>query len=160
MDRLNKWLTFTSNIAVLVGIIFLAVEMGQNTSATQAQTRNAMTENTLNWQLAISTNPEAATAYFNGIRQETTNFSASSMEGFMFRLMVEANFRLWENEWYQYQKGLFEDSEFDARKRTWAARISGLQGSYKQYWEGVENLYADDFTAEIDSIISELELSN
>ena len=42
MDRLNQWLTLLANLAVLVGIVFVALEIQQNTEATHAQTREAV----------------------------------------------------------------------------------------------------------------------
>ena len=36
-DKVNKWLTLGANIGVLIGIIFLAVEIRQNTEMTRAQ---------------------------------------------------------------------------------------------------------------------------
>jgi len=45
LDDLNKWLTLAANVGVLAGIIFLAIELQQNTNMMQAQTRQAITEN-------------------------------------------------------------------------------------------------------------------
>ena len=36
LDRLNKWLTLVANFGVLVGIIFLILELSQNTQALRA----------------------------------------------------------------------------------------------------------------------------
>ena len=38
-DRLNRWLTLGANIGVLVGIIFLAIEIGQNQSTLEEANR-------------------------------------------------------------------------------------------------------------------------
>jgi len=37
MNRLNEWLQVTSNLGVLLGIVFLAMEISQNTQATKAE---------------------------------------------------------------------------------------------------------------------------
>ena len=44
MDNLNKWLTLLANIGVLAGIIFVALEIQQNTSAIQATAIQESTE--------------------------------------------------------------------------------------------------------------------
>ena len=41
MSKLNERLTLVANLSVVVGIVFLAVELQQNTSAVQAQTQVA-----------------------------------------------------------------------------------------------------------------------
>ena len=44
MNKLNERLTLIANISVVLGIIFLAFELQQNTQAIQAQTRDSLTE--------------------------------------------------------------------------------------------------------------------
>ena len=44
MNKLNERLTLIANISVVLGIIFLAFELQQNTQAIQAQTRDSITE--------------------------------------------------------------------------------------------------------------------
>ena len=44
-DRLNHWLTLGANIGVLAGIIFLALEIQQNTAATHSSTVQSITDN-------------------------------------------------------------------------------------------------------------------
>ena len=44
MDSVNKWLTLAANLGVISGIVFLAVEIEQNSDQLAAQTRNTMFE--------------------------------------------------------------------------------------------------------------------
>lgn len=39
LDSLNKWLTLAANIGVIAGIIFLGLELNQNTTAVQSASR-------------------------------------------------------------------------------------------------------------------------
>ena len=58
-SKLNERLTLIANLSVVVGIIFLAVELRQNTQAIQAQTRDSLTEK----QMLLTewfNNPESA----------------------------------------------------------------------------------------------------
>ena len=58
-SKLNERLTLIANLSVVVGIIFLAVELQQNTQAIQAQTRDSLTEK----QMLLTewfNNPESA----------------------------------------------------------------------------------------------------
>jgi hypothetical protein len=36
-DKVNKWLTFGANIAVLIGIVLILIELGQNADLMRAQ---------------------------------------------------------------------------------------------------------------------------
>ncbi len=42
-EALNRWLTLTANVGVIAGIVFLAVEIRQNTDMMRAQTRSSVT---------------------------------------------------------------------------------------------------------------------
>ena len=44
MNKLNQWLTLLANIGVIAGIVFLGVEIRQNTEMIQSQTRDSITE--------------------------------------------------------------------------------------------------------------------
>ena len=47
-DRLNRWLTLGANIAVLVGIFFLAAEISQNTDMMRTQINQSRAELSMN----------------------------------------------------------------------------------------------------------------
>ena len=38
LDDLNRWLTLAANLGVILGIVFIGIEMNQSTRATKAQT--------------------------------------------------------------------------------------------------------------------------
>ena len=107
MDKLNERLTLIANISVVLGIIFLAVEVQQNTQAMQAQTRDAITEKQMDVTLRISGNRDLADVYQRG--------NSVGLEGLeqpeqtMYRLTVAAIFREFENSFYQYERGLFTE---------------------------------------------------
>jgi len=37
IDKFNKWLTLVANVAILGGLVFLALEIQQNTNAVRAE---------------------------------------------------------------------------------------------------------------------------
>jgi hypothetical protein len=64
-------------------------------------------------------------------------------------------FREWENSFYQYEQGLFDESEFEPRRYRWQANMK-LPG-YREYWARGREAFSPSFRAEIDSIVSEIE---
>ena len=80
MDRLNQWLTLLANIGVIVGIVFLAFEIQQNTEMMKAQTRDSM--------------------------------AAKQMQIAEWVLTSE------------FEAGLYDEEEFEARHNTWESEIS------------------------------------
>lgn len=43
-EILNKWIAILSNVGVLAGIVFLGIEIQQNSNMMQAQTRTQLTD--------------------------------------------------------------------------------------------------------------------
>jgi len=59
---------------------------------------------------------------------------------------------MWENEWYQYQKGLFEPGEFESRLILWEGVMRST--GYRAIWESVRLTYAPEFRQTIDELIA------
>ncbi len=47
MDRINKWLSLFTNLGVMAGLVFLAIELNQNTQATIAAASEELTNQSL-----------------------------------------------------------------------------------------------------------------
>jgi hypothetical protein len=52
LERFNAWLSFAGNIAILTGLVALAIEISDNTAAVRAQELGAVWEQTQTRQLA------------------------------------------------------------------------------------------------------------
>lgn len=64
---------------------------------------------------------------------------------------------MWENEWYQYQNGLFENEKFEPRMELWRGALSSRY--YQEYWSDIRLQHAPEFRAQIDQITMEIESS-
>ena len=151
-SRLNERLTLIANLSVVVGIVFLAAELRQNTQAIQAQTRDAITEKQMEYMGWVATSRDLAGVNARG---QSGMADLDSEEQQMFRLLTNAQFREWENSHYQYEAGLFTPEEFEARTQTW--RYNLAYPGYREVWEGRSDTFAPNFRAEIDRILAELE---
>jgi len=153
MTKVNQWLALVANLSVIAGIVFLAAEMRQNTQAIQAQTRDSMTEKQMMWLASVYTNPEVADIYQRGSVEDDL---ATPMEGFIYAMAVGADFREWENSYYQYERGLFTAEEFEARRERWRTSLENYPRQ-RRHWTTVRTGYAPSFQAEIDRMVAELE---
>ena len=151
-SKLNERLTRIANLSVVVGIIFLAVELNQNTQAIQAQTRDSLTEKQMTYMGWVATNPElarvVATGYPTGVSQLATGDSQ------MLIFLLNGIFREWENSHYQYEQGLFTTAEFEARLDRW--RMNMALPGYQEEWAQTRTGYSPSFRAEIDRIVAEV----
>ena len=146
LDKINRWLTLLANLGVLAGILFLAIELEQNTKATQAQTRDSITEKLNSWQLTISANEFTALAFYKGLRNE----ELTPAETAAFNMLMTSNLRMWENEWYQYELGLFTAEEFEPRLVRWERSMADC--GYQRNW-GTGRAYSPGFREVINELI-------
>ncbi len=58
MGKMNSWLTLTANIGVLAGILFLAIELRQNSDIARADSYREIVQDIANWRSEINNNPE------------------------------------------------------------------------------------------------------
>ena len=147
MDKVNQYLTLLGNLGVVVGIIFLVIEIRNNTLATEGQTRDAMTERMISWQMNIAANEFTALAITKAVNGE----ELTQAEGLAVQATVLANMRIWENEYFQYQRGLYSEQEFEPR-------IALIQSNmqlcpYRNNWDGGVS-YSPEFRGFINALLS------
>ena len=159
MDKLNQRLTLIANISVVLGIIFLAVELQQNTEAIQAQTRDSTTEKQMTLVGWVATTPQLAELRQRVIDEGFDSLSAAEQR--QWQNYVIGEMREWENSFYQSERGLFTASEFEAHRQRMTFQMSeqAPEGdAYRRQWlSGARNVFAPSFRAEIDRIVAEVD---
>ena len=99
MNKLNERLTLIANISVVFGILFLAVELQQNTQAIQAQTRDSLTEK----QMMMMTSWAGTDLEVAGVLRRGVNLGVDELsedERVMFVILVNGILREYENSHY------------------------------------------------------------
>ena len=152
ISALNEGVSLIANIGVIGSIVFLGLEMQQNTSMMQSQTRNSIVENQLSFYERAIDNIEFSRIAME-FRADSTAYPIGTAEAFQYRLFVISQLRIWENEFYQYQAGLFEASVFQSRVNTWREQI--VNDSLFETWELRRDQFAPDFVEYLDNIIAE-----
>ena len=149
-DKLNRWLTLTANIGVLLGLFVVVFELQQSRLVTEAQTRsdisNSSSDSTLRW----AESPEIVSVLSKLLSGE----ELSSEEEIVLSFIRVSELRRWENTYYQYERGLFEESEFVALSQAWRTRFNGPM--YEDYWTPANrNRYSTSFIEFINGLIEE-----
>ena len=157
ISAINEGVSLIANIGVIASIVFLGLEMQQNTSMMQSQTRNSIVENQLTFYESIIDNYDFARieSEFRA-DPDIDPYPTGSPERFQYALYVASQLRMWENEFYQYQIGLFDSDEFEARTNLWANQIS--IPAKLATWRGQERSFAPDFRSYLNGMISEMSL--
>ena len=93
---------------VIVSLLFVAVELHQNTKAVHGQTNQAIADNVNALYLAIATDDELARAWIKLFENERIE-DLSSEERIVLEMSLLSGFRRVENIWYQVDEGLIEE---------------------------------------------------
>jgi len=151
MSKLERWLTLVANLSVVAGIVFLAAQMRQNTQAIQSQTRDAITEKQITLSELLA-QPEWVEIYE---RAQDDRDALTRYEGRIFSLMMSAIFREWENSFFQYDRGLFTEGDFDARRERWERELR--RPASRRAWTAQRETFSQTFRSEVDRIVAEVE---
>ena len=150
ISAVNEGVSLIASIGVIASIVFLGLEMQQNTEMMRSQTRNSIVENQLSFYERGIENNEFAEVIAEK-RLDPSLYPFESPKGFQYALFIASLLRMWENEFYQYQIGLFDSDEFEARTNTWKQEMSVTANL--GIWRSSENMYAPDFRIYLNELI-------
>ena len=152
-EKLNRLLSLLANLGVIAGIVFLAMEVQQNTSMMQAQTRDSISNKLIEWQLSIANDQYTAQTFAVG--NAADGFESIEQE-VSYYMLVSSNFRIWENEYYQYSKGLYEEAEFAPRLVRWRKTTIEDDTDYERIWCLRREGFSEEFKEIMDSFVQEI----
>ena len=145
-ENVNQWLTLGANLAVLIGLVLLIVEISQNNDMMRAQTRSGISDAIIQ-NITMGMDPRVIEAY-----QKQANGQALGYEDeILLDSMANATLRLWENTHYQFRNGLFDDDEFEADLAVWREQMAAPE--FQRHWMAHRNTYSQAFREQIDTFV-------
>lgn len=153
IENLNNWLSLLANFGVLAGIIFLAIEIQQNTEISQFE--------------ALQANRNARIEHFTGVRDSEFIIPILAKQGAGEELTNEEvgravnHFRAaWSLEYYDWAQremglaGEFSTNQVSAVVASLLTNPIGLR-----VYNSSKSIYPEGFTNYIDSVIVEINSS-
>ena len=148
-DRLNRWLTLGANLGVVIGIVFLAYELRQNSALLQAEAGRQLNQNQTSLYSELMTSPELAELLAKVNRGEELSDAEKIRErAFYSRLILN-----WKWEFAEYRAGRLRQDQLP--DFAWIALLKneGFMPTpgLREVWESGKNNREPDFVAYIDS---------
>ena len=145
LGRLNQWLLLAANLGVLVGIIFLSIEIRQNTLTIRGAAIQSASALSREQMFVIMQNAELSRIAVEGLASplglsEVDAFRASYMVR-TFWVGMQANYRQWA-------LGILPEEEWAYYRRTMCS-IYGLPGG-QHYWQADRSLFIPEFVAAVE----------
>jgi hypothetical protein len=144
---LGQTVNTIANVGVIIGILLLVFELTQNREMMRAQIRNEIATS-LSGALPAVMDSELADALFRA----DNGGEVTGAENYRISLANEILFRYWENAYYQYEQGLYDEIEFSGHRGAIAASING-RPRLAQYWCIDRANYAAPFVEFVDSVL-------
>jgi hypothetical protein len=141
----------TSSIAILVTLIFLVVQMQQNTQAINSGALQAMfsdQQDELRFQ-----------AQNHGISAIGYKSNLSDQEKAQLHFLLLSTFRAREHEWIQFEKGVIDSATLES----WSAGIAGYlrASNNRRWWRNVgRNDFVPGFVAYVDGLFKDTPTTN
>jgi len=146
--RFNRWLTLGANVATLLGVLLVILQLQENRALMRAQVRHDLAEGIVDLLDSAAGNSQLAGV----LRRGNLGEDLTPDEQMQFSVRTNALFRYWEDVHYQYRQGLFDESEFSTQKEAWRGYLASSKGAVA-YWCSVRTLYSPAFSAELDSLL-------
>ncbi len=152
-EKLNQRLTILANFGVIVGIIFLVVEIRQtsnqieqNTAALSAQTIFQINESSNASKRAFAQDAELAELLMRGDEDPE---SLTELERARFINWTRARFAFLEAYWLYQRKGLIDDRDASGL-RGWICETFSVKGA-RWVWQNHLGNYTDGFVEDVES---------
>ena len=135
MDKLNRWMTLFANLGVLVGIVFLAVQINQN---------SLMMESTLRFEIANSDSEALIQFSEHGevwakINQREIPEWDTPAQAMEAEWLLTAIFRKWEMGAWQHEVGRLDAIFWDGIKED--MRFRATQAYWVDQWRQTRTRY-------------------
>ena len=149
-EKLSEWLVIAANFGVILGIIFLVLEINQSTKATVAAANDSVISGHLELALPIITDSQVARVFALGLYQPESLTDEEAVQFSMWlRQFVNQQIRIKELT----RRGLFSES-YEGGDIVQLARILSTPGG-KLYFEGNKDVMPQDLLAELEPYLGQ-----
>ena len=139
---LNEWLSLAASLGVIAGIVFLGVEIQQNTAVTRSAAAQDISDRSAEFFMRVAENSELARV----VKVATENPSElSEIEIVQYRYLTGAIFMLMEGAYKQYQLGFLPAAGWEPYEKLITNFLSNPIS--RDWWVNSSTVFSPDFEA-------------
>lgn len=132
-----------SAIGVIFTLVYLAIQIRQNSAVVRSSTRQAISTNQAEIGFRLAENPELLALVL-----QLTSIPSVPQDQVRAQFFLRGLMRTYENQYHQYQDGTFDESVWygylNSMSQTFASPVT------REFWAGYRALYSADFAAFVD----------
>lgn len=142
-------------IAVVASLIYLAIQIRQNTASVRSATHATNTDIWTSMLIQVAS-PQFNEAYLHG---SSGNPDLKPHQFLQFYLINRALFVAFENQFYQYSHGTLDPEIYMGYERSFKNQLLSFPG-FQIYWQLTRHEFTPEFAARVDKFIGEVSDSN
>jgi len=150
-EKVNRWLSLGANIGVVIGLVLLIIEIGQNTEMMQAQINQSRTDTAISEQQAVF-NSDYIPAL---VAKRDKGEPFSEQEMIRYRTYFRSGNRNQDNNLWQYNQG-FLGENIPRSIRGFARTVIGGSEIGIKTWDSQKYSYTDEYVAFVEEAIADL----
>ena len=140
--KLRALVELTAAVAVLVGLIFVGLELRQNTDAVQAATLQSQTDASTEFLQLIAADADLANIILQGRKDES---QLNELDSFRNNMMIRARWVRMHNAYLQWQRGTLSEDDWTTIE-SWICRANTTgRAPYSSAWEDHRKALSDSF---------------
>jgi hypothetical protein len=139
--KLSAIAEILSSVAILATLVYLTIQIHQNSEALQASTREATLENSVSTLNLVISDPDI---WLLRSKPNLTAEERVKLGAYLFSLMERGR-----NIWTQYQSGAIDEETWLNFERRLIANLTYEQP--RRWWSNVGRNFSPDFTEHIDA---------
>ena len=148
LQELGSLGEFIAAIAVIASLIYLAVQIRQNTQSVRASTVQAISDAAQGRLLALH-NVENARVWRIGRSEPTT---LNEDERMLYIIMIQTSARGFENLYYQHRSGLLDAPYWAGYDKTIKALVK--TDGFRYFWQHRRGRFSSEFESFIEESLS------
>ena len=138
-------------LAVLLSLVYLALQINQNTRSVRSATSASISESLSRVTEMISSQPEVARTWYQGRVQYD---SLNDEERYRAIMFANTYLRRLENAFYQRERGFVDPDHWQTTERSMVAFMS--HPAAQQCWSERKSLFSDRFVEFVDRRIADV----
>ncbi len=150
--KLSEWANvaeIVSAVAVVTTLLYVGLEINQNTRAIQSGTHQALLDSAQELDYLKLANPHILEAVLKA-ESGVESLTVSELE--IFNMYAQMTFSKWENIFLNHEQGLLDTDLWLGYSSSYETLLD--VPAYVRFWEQRRNLYVPSFRAFVDSEVS------
>ena len=152
LSEAANWAEIVSALGIVISLIYVGIQVTDNTSAMRSETASAASTEFSNWYTHVSSDAELIEVWLQGVTAPETLDEEQSLR---FLFLVHILMLQFQNNYYLVEEGTLDEKMLYAINNT-LATLRGTPG-FELYWSLRRELFNPEYQAFVEQLMFETE---